>query len=74
MDRPDSTPLLASIDVPTLVIVGEEDGLTPPPNSESLHRGIRGSRLQRIAEAGHLSSLERPDVFNTALDGFLRGL
>jgi pimeloyl-ACP methyl ester carboxylesterase len=74
MHRPDSTPLLASIDVPTLVVVGEEDGLTPPPNSESLHRGIRGSRLERIPEAGHLSSLERPDVFNKALDGFLRGL
>jgi 3-oxoadipate enol-lactonase len=74
MHRPDSTSLLASIDVPALVIVGEEDGLTPPPNSESLHRGIRGSRLERIPEAGHLSSLERPDVFNEALGGFLRGL
>ncbi|HEX2443325.1 MAG TPA: alpha/beta hydrolase [Vicinamibacterales bacterium] len=74
MHRPDSTPLLATIDVPTLVIVGEEDGLTPPPNSESLHRGIRGSRLERVPEAGHLSSLERPDVFNEALDGFLPGL
>jgi pimeloyl-ACP methyl ester carboxylesterase len=74
MTRPDSTPLLASIDVPTLVVVGEEDGLTPPANSESLHRGIRGSRLERIPEAGHLSSLERPDVFNAALERFLRGL
>jgi 3-oxoadipate enol-lactonase len=72
MHRPDSTPLLASIDVPTLIIVGEEDGLTPPPNSDSLHRGIRGSRLARIPEAGHLSSIERPDAFNEALESFLR--
>jgi pimeloyl-ACP methyl ester carboxylesterase len=71
MARPDSTPLLASIDVPTLVVVGEEDVLTPPPNSETLARGIRGARLVRIAGAGHLSSLERPDVFTAELTTFL---
>lgn len=72
MARPDSTSLLASIEVPTLVVVGEEDVLTPPANAETLARGIRGSRLARIAKAGHLSSLERPDAFTAELERFLR--
>jgi pimeloyl-ACP methyl ester carboxylesterase len=71
MGRPDSTPLLGSIAVPTLVIVGDEDTLTPPANAEELHKGIRGSTLVRIPRAGHLSSLERPDAFNAELSGFL---
>jgi pimeloyl-ACP methyl ester carboxylesterase len=71
MSRPDSTPLLSTIHVPTLVIVGEEDTLTPPAVSEDLHRGIGGSELVRIAEAGHLSNLEQPDRFNDALAHFL---
>lgn len=71
MARPDSTPLLGSIAAPTLVVVGEEDTLTPPANAETLHRGIHASTLARIPRAGHLSSLERPDAFNTELSGFL---
>ena len=74
MARPDSTALLPSIAVPTLVVVGEEDVLTPPPNAEALARGIRGSRLVRIPKAGHLSSFERADIFTAELAGFLRGL
>jgi 3-oxoadipate enol-lactonase len=71
MARPDSTPQLAAIDVPTLVVVGEEDVLTPPADAETLARGIRKSRLARIPQAGHLSSLERPDVFAAELARFL---
>jgi pimeloyl-ACP methyl ester carboxylesterase len=71
MTRPDSTSTLASIHRPTLVIVGDEDVVTPPPLSENLHKGIPGSELVRIANAGHLSSLERPDAFNAALAKFL---
>jgi pimeloyl-ACP methyl ester carboxylesterase len=71
MSRPDSTPLLSTIHVPTLVVVGEEDRLTPPAMSEDLHRGIAGSELVRIAGAGHLSNLERPAQFNDALAHFL---
>ena len=74
MARPDSAPLLPSITVPTLVVVGEEDVLTPPPNAEALARGIRGSRLVRIPKAGHLSSFERADLFTAELTGFLRGV
>ena len=71
MTRPDSTPLLASIHVPTLIIVGEEDTVTPPAASEEMHRAISGSELVRIARAGHLSNLEQPESFNAALAGFL---
>ena len=71
MTRPDSTPLLSTIHVPALVVVGDEDTLTPPAMSEDLRRGIAGSELVRIAGAGHLASLERPDTFNDALARFL---
>ncbi len=71
MTRPDSTPLLSSIHVPTLVLVGEEDAVTPPPASEEMHRAIAGSELVRIPQAGHLSNLEQPELFNAALAAFL---
>ena len=71
MTRPDSTPLLSAIHVPTLIVVGDEDTVTPPAASEEMHRAIAGSELVRIPEAGHLSNLERPDVFTAALTAFL---
>jgi len=71
MSRPDSTPQLASIHVPTLIIVGEEDGITPPSASEDMHSRIAGSELVRISSAGHLSNLEQPMAFNAALAHFL---
>ena len=71
MTRPDSTPLLASIHVPTLIVVGEQDAITPPAAAESLHRAIAGSELVRIPQAGHLSSLEQPAIFSAALAAFL---
>jgi 3-oxoadipate enol-lactonase len=71
MTRPDSTPLLRTIRCPTLILVGEEDGLTPPSASEEMHRAIAGSELIVVPRAGHLSSLEQPDAFNAALARFL---
>ena len=71
MSRPDSTPLLSSIHLPTLVIVGDEDTLTPPTLSEGLHRAIPGSELVKIARCGHLSNLEQPEAFNAAVAPFL---
>jgi 3-oxoadipate enol-lactonase len=71
MTRPDSTALLSSIHVPTLIVVGEEDTLTPPALSEEMHRAIAGSELVVLPRAGHLSSLEQPDAFNSALAAFL---
>jgi 3-oxoadipate enol-lactonase len=73
-DRPDATPQLAGISVPALVIVGEEDVLTPPEESERLAREIQQASLVTIAGAGHLSNLERPDAFNASLGRFLQEL
>lgn len=72
--RPDSTPTLATIGVPTLVVVGEEDALTPVKEARALHAGIAGSRLEVIAGAGHVSNLERPAAFNHVLSEFLTSL
>jgi 3-oxoadipate enol-lactonase len=71
MTRADSTPLLATIHVPTLIIVGEEDIVTPPALSQEMHRAISGSELSVIAASGHLSNLEQPDGFNAAVARFL---
>lgn len=71
-DRPDSRPTLATIDVPALVVVGEEDALTPPSDADELEEGIRRARLVRIPGAGHLTPLERPDDFDQALLAFLQ--
>ncbi|MDR6990087.1 alpha/beta fold hydrolase [Luteimonas sp. 3794] len=60
LERPDSVPTLARIDVPTLIVVGEEDRLTPPIEAAALHAGIAGSALHRLEACGHLPPLERP--------------
>ena len=74
MGRVDSTETLATIDVPTLVIAGSEDALIPRRDSEILNEGIRGSRLEVIERAGHVSNLERPAAFNHLLSEFLAAL
>jgi pimeloyl-ACP methyl ester carboxylesterase len=71
MTRPDSTPLLSSIHVPTLIVVGDEDTVTPPALSEEMRHAIGGSQLVRIPRAAHLSNLEQPESFNAALAAFL---
>lgn len=73
-NRPDSTGELAGVKVPTLIIVGENDGVTPPDASRKMHEHISGSTLVVIPEAGHLSNLEAPEAFNGALAEFLGGL
>jgi pimeloyl-ACP methyl ester carboxylesterase len=73
-DRPDSTDTLASISVPALVLVGDEDVLTPPGEGQRLHDGIRGSVLEVIPAAGHLTNLERPDLFNRSVASFISSL
>jgi pimeloyl-ACP methyl ester carboxylesterase len=74
MARPDSTPDLATIDVPTLVVVGDEDVLTPPRESRALHDAIAGSRLEVLAGAGHVSAVERAAAFNLVLRDFVTTL
>lgn len=72
--RPDSAPLLRKITCPTLVLVGEEDALTPPAESEAMAKAILGARLERIRSAGHLSNLEQPARFTSLVDSFLAKL
>jgi pimeloyl-ACP methyl ester carboxylesterase len=74
MNRADATDLLPTIDVPTLIIVGEEDVLTPPKEARAIHAAIRGSRLEIIPAAGHVSNVERPAAFNHVLTEFIDGL
>ncbi len=71
MNRPDSVPQLGTITCPALVIVGEEDTLTPARESVALAEGIPAASMAVIPGAGHLSNLERPDAFNAALWWFL---
>lgn len=70
-DRPDSTSLLPSISVPTLVLVGDEDVLTPPSDAEAMRSNLSRAHLVRIPKAGHLSNLEAPEEFSAALADFL---
>jgi pimeloyl-ACP methyl ester carboxylesterase len=69
--RADSRPMLAEVGVPTLVLVGAEDVLTPPAESEAMAAAIAGARLEVVPRAGHLANLERPDAVNAALRAFL---
>jgi 3-oxoadipate enol-lactonase len=64
----------STIDVPVLVLVGAEDTLTPPEAGQRLAESIPGSRYQVIAEAGHLSNIERPEAFNQAVLDFLESI
>jgi 3-oxoadipate enol-lactonase len=69
--RPDSRATLATITCPTLVVVGEEDGLTPPALSHAMADVLPGATLVAIPRAGHLSNLEHPLAFNDALQSWL---
>jgi pimeloyl-ACP methyl ester carboxylesterase len=72
--RTDTTAALPGIAVPTLVVVGAEDALTPPELSRQMASQIRGAHLEVIPGAGHLPPLETPEAFNQALKRFLDGL
>jgi len=70
-EREDQTELLLKISVPTLIVVGAEDAITPVSDSEQMHHAIGGSRLVVLDHAGHVSNVERPQQFNDALLHFL---
>ena len=72
--RADSTPTLREIRVPTLVLCGDEDTLTPVAESRAMNEAIAGSRLEVLPRAGHLANLEDPSGFQQALKTFLSGL
>lgn len=69
--RTDTTPALTEIKVPTLLLAGEEDTLTPPSVMHSMQEKIPRSELRIVPAAGHVSNLENPDVFNNYLEEFL---
>jgi YbgC/YbaW family acyl-CoA thioester hydrolase len=71
-DRPDSESLLPTLaDIPTLIVVGEADTITPPEQAEAMARAVPGAQLAVIRGAGHLSPLERPDEVSRRLAEFV---
>ncbi|MEU9831112.1 alpha/beta fold hydrolase [Streptosporangium sp. NPDC048047] len=72
--RPDSFDTLRALKVPALVLVGEEDGLTPRADAEAMAGAVPDGRLTVIEKAGHLSAVEQPEAFNRALAGFVAEL
>jgi len=71
-DRPDSSALLSTLDVPALVIVGQEDSLTPPVSSRAMAAALPRATLVEIPSAGHTPSMERPILTAEAILAFLR--
>ncbi len=72
--RTNTTEFLPQINVPTLILVGEQDKLTPPSASRAMHEAIQGSDLQIISHAAHMSNLENPSEFNKHLIEFFNRL
>jgi pimeloyl-ACP methyl ester carboxylesterase len=70
-ERPDYTPVLGTITVPTLVVVGSDDEFTPVSDAEYLHDRIPGSTLVVVDGAAHMPNLERPAEFDAALETLL---
>ena len=70
--RPDSTPDLATIDMPTAVIVGEADAITPLAQSKALAAAIPHASLSVLPDAGHLSNIEAPEAFDRAIRAWLK--
>lgn len=69
--RIDSRPTLGEIRCPTLVLVGEQDGITPLDRAEEIVAGVSGASLVKVPECGHLSAMERPQAVTAALAAFL---
>ncbi len=63
-------PRLGEIAIPTLVVCGSEDHGAPPENTRQMHAMIKGSRFLEIKQAGHISNIEQPDIFNKAVGSF----
>jgi pimeloyl-ACP methyl ester carboxylesterase len=72
--RPDSYETATTIDVPSLVLVGEDDALTPPGEARELAGHLPAGKLVEIPGAGHLTPLEKPDEVKEELLVFLAGL
>lgn len=71
-ERPDSTPTLAQIAAPTLIVHGAGDQIVPLAEAQAMQAGIRNARLTALPDAGHLLNLEQPELFNQAVVEFIR--
>lgn len=69
--RPDSRPGLAAIAVPTLVVVGAQDALTPPERAREIAAAIPDAKLEVVPDCGHCSTLEQPEAVNRALAAWI---
>ena len=70
-DRPDSSGLLPGITVPTLIVVGEKDAITPSADAERMAQAIPNATLVRVSDAAHLANLEKADDVNRAVRAWL---
>jgi len=70
-DRPDSVPTLQTINVPTLVLVGDEDLVSPVADAELIRQGIPGAQLKVVSRAGHYAVFEQPQEVGTVMRQFL---
>lgn len=73
-DRKETCSRLHQINIPVMILVGQSDQITPPEVSQKMQDLIKGSTLQVIEKAGHLSNLENPASFNGHLQGFLTSI
>jgi len=73
-ERRDYVPMLPSLAMPSLVLVGRHDAFTPVADAELMHRHLRRSTLVVIEDAGHVTNLEQPEAFNAALSDFLQSV
>ncbi|MCX6150696.1 MAG: alpha/beta hydrolase [Ignavibacteriales bacterium] len=72
LSRTDTTPFLEKIIIPTLLLCGAFDKLTPPPVMREMHKEIKDSEFAIAPRAGHMSPVENPDFVNDVIEGFLK--
>jgi len=73
-DRPDRTAELAAITVPTLILVGDADAITPPSVAQAMHQRIAGSEMRIVSGAGHMSPMEQASQVNQAIEQFIQSI
>ena len=73
-DRPDQVAALGAIHLPALIVVGQDDVLTPPALAQTMHAAIADSQLVIVPDAGHMAPMEQPEAVNAALESFMKKL
>ena len=73
-ERRETCSILNKINIPTLIICGKEDKITPPERAQFLHENIKDSELHIIENAGHLSNMEEEKIFNDRVTSFLASI